>query len=361
MVNTFRNDYKMNTTTSTGFVYHADYLKHDTGVHPETAERLRAIIRKLEETGIAEKLRKIVPTKASKEQLRYVHAPEYIKEVEAICRRGGGALDPDTPLCEDTYEIAMLAAGGVIKAVDEVMDESNSLKHVFALIRPPGHHATPNKGMGFCIFDNIAIAAEHLKREYGINRVLIADWDVHHGNGTQRMFFDDASVLYFSTHQYPHYPGTGWIDEVGKGKGEGFTVNVPLPAGTDDDGYLYALTNILVPIAMEFRPDFVLVSVGFDAHVADPLASMNVTSRGFGLFTSLIKDIAGKNSNGRIVMALEGGYNLDAVAESALSVFSSLLSDESKLRVKESEIRASEQVRRRVEEVKEVQRRYWDI
>jgi len=351
----------MNTTTSTGFVYHADYLKHDTGVHPETAERLRVIIRELEEKGIAEKLRRIVPVKVSKEQLRHVHTPEYIGEVEAMCRRGGGALDLDTPLCEATYEIAMLAAGGVTKAVDEVMDKSNSLKHVFALIRPPGHHATPNKGMGFCIFNNIAIAAEHLKREYGIDRVLIADWDVHHGNGTQEVFFEDPSVLYFSTHQYPHYPGTGWLYEVGKGEGEGFTVNVPLPAGTDDDGYLHALTNILVPIAMEFSPDFVLVSVGFDAHAADPLASMNVTSRGFGRFTSLIKDIAEKNGNGRVVMALEGGYNLNAIAESALSVFNSLLSDESELRVKESEIRASEQVRVRVEEVKEVQRRYWGI
>jgi acetoin utilization deacetylase AcuC-like enzyme len=203
-----------------------------------------------------------------------------VKRVEAICKGGGGMLDLDTPLCRDTYDTALLAAGGVIKAVDEVMSESNNLKHIFALIRPPGHHAYPNRGMGFCIFNNVAIAAEHLKHEYGLERILIVDWDVHHGNGTQDVFFEDPSVLYLSTHQYPHYPGTGWLDEVGRGEGRGFTVNVPLPIGTNDAGYLYVLNSILVPIAREFRPDFVLVSAGFDAHTTDPLASMGVTSLG---------------------------------------------------------------------------------
>ncbi len=340
---------------NTGFVYHEDYLKHDTGYHPESAERLSSIMRKLEETDITKQMKRIVPVKASKEQIAYVHADAYMKKAEAICKGGGGMLDSDTPLCRDTYEIALLSAGGLINAVAEVMDESNNLRHIFALIRPPGHHATPNKGMGFCIFNNIAIAAEHLKRKYGIKRILIADWDVHHGNGTQEVFFDDPSVLYFSIHQYPHYPGTGWIDEVGKGEGEGFTVNVPLPAGTDDAGYLYALNNILVPIAMEFCPEFVLVSAGFDAHVADPLASMSVTSPGFGLFTDVIKEIAEKNSKGRIVMALEGGYNLDATAESVLSVFNSLLSNRGE--IKEGAV--SKSVRKRVEEIKKVQRIYW--
>ncbi|HID19423.1 MAG TPA: histone deacetylase, partial [Methanophagales archaeon] len=193
-------------TAATGFVYHEDYLKHDTGYHPESAERLRYIMRKLEEVGITEKMKRIAPVKASEEQIQYVHADAYMKKVEAICKRGGGMLDLDTPLCKDTYEIALLSAGGVIKAVDEVMDRAdNGLRNVFALTRPPGHHATPNKGMGFCIFNNIAIAAEHLKRKYGVKRILIVDWDVHHGNGTQEVFFEDPSVLYFSTHQYPHY------------------------------------------------------------------------------------------------------------------------------------------------------------
>ena len=342
---------------NTGFVYHEDYLRHNTGNHPENAERLIHIMKKLEEVGVTERLKRITPMKASEEQIACVHAEKYIKKVEAMCKGGGGMLDPDTPLCSDTYEIALLSAGGVIKAVDEVMDNSNNLKQIFALIRPPGHHAIRSRGMGFCIFNNIAIAAEHLKRKYGLKRILIADWDVHHGNGTQEVFFEDPSVLYFSTHQYPHYPGTGWIDEVGKGEGEGFTVNVPLPPGTDDAGYLYALNNILLPIAMDFSPEFVLVSVGFDPHIADHLAAMKVTSLGFGLFTDVIKKIAKKNSKGRIVMALEGGYNLDAIAESASSVFNSLLSN--RMETKEGAVSKNKEVKKRVEEIKEVQRKYW--
>ena len=346
--------------TIAGFIYHEDYSRHDTGDHPESAERLICTMRKLEESGITKNVKRILPAKASREQVEYVHADTYVKVVEAICKRGGGMLDLDTPLCGDTYDTALLAAGGVIKAVDEVMGESNNLKHIFALIRPPGHHAYPNRGMGFCIFNNVAIAADHLKRRYGLKRILIVDWDVHHGNGTQEVFFDDPSVLYFSTHQYPHYPGTGWLDEVGRGEGRGFTVNVPLPIGTDNAGYLYALNTILVPIATEFSPEFVLVSAGFDAHTADPLASMEVTSLGFGLFTDLITEIARKNSRGRVVMALEGGYNPDALAESILYVFNSFLSN-SEGRRREGKTGESERVRKRVQEIKEVQREYWDI
>lgn len=341
----------------TGFVYHEDYLKHDTGAHPERAERLIHIMSELKEAGVTEKMKKVLPVKASKEQIAYVHTDAYMKGVERMCKEGGGLLDPDTPLCTESYEIALLSAGGVIKATDEVMNDSNNLKHIFALVRPPGHHATWNRGRGFCIFNNIAIAAEHLKRRYCANRILIVDWDVHHGNGTQEVFFDDPSVLYFSTHQYPHYPGTGWIDEVGKGEGDGFTVNVPLPAGTDDAGYLYALNNVLVPIAKEFEPEFVLVSAGFDAHVADPLASMNVTALGFGLFMDLIKEIAEKSCKGKIVISLEGGYNLDAIAKSAVSVFNSLLSRRERRRAD----MVSSGVVERVEEIKGVQRRYWSI
>ncbi len=344
---------------ATGFVYHEDYLRHDTGDHPESAERLICIMKRLKERGLTEKMERILPVRASQEQIEYVHADAYAKKVEAMCKGGGGMLDPDTPLCRDTYSIALLAAGGVIKAVDAVMDESNDLKHIFALVRPPGHHANSNRGRGFCIFNNVAIAAEHLKRKYGAKRILIADWDVHHGNGTQDVFFEDPSVLYFSTHQYPHYPGTGWITEVGKGEAKGFTVNVPLPIGTGDAGYLYALNTILVPIAAEFRPEFVLVSAGFDAHSADPLSSMEVTSQGFGLFTNVIMAIAKKNCGGRIVMALEGGYNLNAIAESTLSVFNSLLANTGELR--EGAVGTSAQVTKRVEEIKEVQREYWKV
>jgi len=365
-------------TRATGLVYHEDYLKHDTGRdHPESAKRLISIIQKLEEYGLMKgEIERLHPVIASREDITLVHTDAYVRRVEAICDRGGGMLDPDTPLCRDSYNIALLAAGGLLKAVDEVMDESNNLKHLFALVRPPGHHATASNGMGFCIFNNLAIAAEHLKQNYGLKRILIVDWDVHHGNGTQDLFFEDQSVLFFSAHQYPHYPYTGWIDEVGKGQGEGFTVNLPLPAGTDDAGYLYALTNVLVPIAAEFSPDFLLVSAGFDAHIRDPLASMRVTSSGFGLFMDMIVAIAEKNCEGRIAMALEGGYNLEAIAESTLSVFNSLLSgsrssrsiepkegggEEGGEEEKEGEFSTSKQIVRRVEEVRKVQKEYWDI
>jgi acetoin utilization deacetylase AcuC-like enzyme len=339
---------------NTGLVYHEDYRRHDTGYHPENAERLIYIMKRLHEAGVPEKVKRITPLQASREQIAYVHTDAYIGKVERICRSGGGLLDLDTPVCSDSFEIALLSAGGVLQAVDEIMDDTNSLEHIFALTRPPGHHATWNKGGGFCIFNNIAVAAEHCKRKYGAKRILIADWDVHHGNGTQEVFFNDPSVLYFSTHQYPYYPGTGWIDEVGEGEGVGFTINVPLPAGTDDAGYMYALTNVLVPIAREFDPKLVLVSAGFDAHAADPLGGMNVSSLGYGLFTDVIKMIGSK---GGLVIALEGGYNLDALAESALSVFNSLLSDGKE--IKEGEV--SRSVRTRVEEIKEVQRRYWSL
>jgi len=348
---------------ATGFVFHEDYLRHDTGAHPERAERLIHTMRKMEERGITEQMKRILPVRASRGEIEYVHAPSYVQQVEAICKRGGGMLDLDTPLCSDTCDTALLAAGGVLKAVDAVMGASDNLKHVFALIRPPGHHATSMRGMGFCIYNNVAIAAEYLKRRYGLKRILIVDWDVHHGNGTQDVFFADPSVLYFSTHQYPHYPGTGWLDEVGRGEGRGFTVNVPLPIGTDDAGYLYAFNAILVPIALEFSPEFVLVSAGFDAHAADPLASMNVTSSGFGVFTDLVLEIARKKSQSRVVMALEGGYNLDALAESILCVFKALVSNGGGWLGKEHEktSAAIERVRKRVEEIKVVQREYWGI
>jgi acetoin utilization deacetylase AcuC-like enzyme len=347
-------------SAATGFVYHEDYLQHDTGSHPENAARLISIMQGMEAWNLTNQTERVLPVHASREQLECVHSAAYVQQVEALSKRGGGMLDLDTPVCNASYEIALLAAGGLLKAVDAVMDESNQLKRVFALVRPPGHHANARRGRGFCIFNNVAIAAEYLKREYGAKRILIADWDVHHGNGTQDIFFEDPSVLYFSTHQYPLYPGTGWIDEVGKGEGAGFTVNVPLPVGTDDAGYVYALTSILVPIAREFHPEFVLVSAGFDAHITDPLASMSVTSKGFGLFTDVIMAIAKELCNGRIVLTLEGGYNLDALAESVLAVFKSLIAD-NRDDVRGRVIGPNERVMSRIAEIKKAQKVYWSL
>ncbi len=340
---------------SVGIVYHDDYLKHYTGRrHPDKAERLKAIMKRLNDDGLVDKLELIAPVKASREQLGYVHQGAYVSKVEVMSARGGGMLYPDTPMCRDSFEVARLAAGGVLKAVDTVMN--SEVRSIFAMIRPPGHHATATRGMGFCIFNNIAIAAEHLKREYNLKRILIADWDVHHGNGTQDAFLSDPTVLYFSTHQYPHYPGTGWLDELGTGPGEGYTVNVPLPAGTDDAGYLYVFNNILLPIAREFKPEFVLVSAGFDPHIKDPLASMNVSSRGFALFMAIMKEIASNYSDNRLVATLEGGYDLSATAESASFAIRAMLSPDAGV---EREVTTTEEIENRVEEIKAIQARYW--
>ena len=343
----------------TGFVYHTDYLGHDTRDHPENSNRLRAILEALNGSKLIEELVLIQPTNASLEQIGYVHQSQYIKEVETVSGTEGW-LDGDTPVCRNSYKAALLAAGGLINATDAVL--KGDVDNAFALVRPPGHHAEPNSGMGFCLFNNVAIAARYLQKEKGLERILIIDWDVHHGNGTQDAFYDDPSVLYISTHQSPLYPGTGAINEIGLGKGLGYTVNVPLLAGTGDMSYSYVMDEVITPISLEFNPDFVLVSAGFDCHHADPLAGMNVTSNVFGDFTEAIKSIA-KKACGKLVLTLEGGYNLRALSSSVLCVFNSLL--ESGMEIEEPylvpEDRLSDPVKSRVKEVKMAQREYWGI
>lgn len=338
--------------TRTGIIYHPDYLKHDTGPHPERKERLLSIIAHLEETGLMRQLEMIEPRYAELREIQYFHTRDYIEKARRYSELEI-PLDPDTILCRDSYNVALLAAGGAITAVDALLD---GVDCSFALVRPPGHHAEPGRGMGFCIFNNVAIAARHAQKK-GKKRVLIVDWDVHHGNGTQEAFYDDPSILYFSTHQYPHYPGTGWLDEVGSGDGEGYNINVPLPAGTDDAGFIAAFDEILVPAAHEFHPNIVLVSAGQDACASDGLAQMRMSVGGFAILASIIKSIAKDACNGKVAAVLEGGYDLVLLAHSVGAVLNVFLGNEPDRK----QMVISSKVRERLEEIKKIQRKYWHI
>ena len=302
--------------TRTGFVYHSDYLKHDMGVgHPESPDRLRAIVSRLKAGGVLDRLVLIEPTSVADEWITQVHKASYLTSLKSRAPVSGRvSLDPDTSISAGSLPAAYLAAGGVLAAADAIM--AGTVDHAFCAIRPPGHHAESDRAMGFCLFNNVAIAARYLQRRHGVARVLIVDWDVHHGNGTQHTFDDDPSVLFFSTHQYPHYPGTGRATERGKGKGEGLTINVPMLAGQGDEDYREIFERVLVPAADAYKPEFVLISAGFDAHRDDPLASMGLTEEGYATLTGIVAGIARRHSKSRVLSCLEGGYNLNALAAS---------------------------------------------
>ncbi len=302
--------------TRTGFVYHSDYLKHDMGVgHPESPDRLRAIVSRLKAGGVLDRLVLIEPTSVADEWITQVHKVSYLTSLKSRAPVSGRvSLDPDTSISAGSLPAAYLAAGGVLAAADAIM--AGTVEHAFCAIRPPGHHAESDRAMGFCLFNNVAIAARYLQRRHGVARVLIVDWDVHHGNGTQHTFDDDPSVLFFSTHQYPHYPGTGRATERGKGKGEGLTINVPMLAGQGDEDYREIFERVLVPAADAYKPEFVLISAGFDAHRDDPLASMGLTEEGYATLTGIVAGIARRHSKSRVLSCLEGGYNLNALAAS---------------------------------------------
>jgi acetoin utilization deacetylase AcuC-like enzyme len=296
------------------FVFFDDaMLEHDPGPwHPERPDRLEAIVQKLKGSPVAG-VRWTAPRPAPREAIERVHAPEYVDLIEGLRGRSAN-LDPDTSVSPGSVTAAFLAAGAALDATAAVT--SGAASSAAALVRPPGHHAEAGRAMGFCLFNNIAIAAAHARADPGCQRVLIVDWDVHHGNGTQHAFADRPDVLYFSTHRYPFYPGTGAADEVGTGEGAGFTVNVPLGWQCGDAEYAAIFDELLVPIADAYRPDLVLVSAGFDAHRADPLGGMAVTTEGFASLCRRVCAVAERHAGGRVVLLLEGGYDLEALAGS---------------------------------------------
>jgi acetoin utilization deacetylase AcuC-like enzyme len=292
---------------------------HDPGAHhPEAPERLRAACDALE--GMPG-LEWRSPQPAERAQLARVHTNAHIDLVDSA-RGKRAAFDPDTTVSSGSVDAAYLAAGAAVDAVTEVVRGEH--RDAFALVRPPGHHAESHVAMGFCLFNNVAVAAEHARAELGCERVLIVDWDVHHGNGTQHSFYGRDDVLFFSLHQFPFYPGTGALEETGRGPGEGYTVNVPFPAGRIDGDYLSAFRNLLEPIADTFAPDLVLVSAGFDAHRNDPLAGMRATEEGYSAMAATVKAIADRHAQGRLVLLLEGGYDLGALGRSVRAVVETL-------------------------------------
>lgn len=311
-----------------GLAYDPLFLEHGTGPrHPESPERLHAIISLLQEAGTWDQLTSLGARDATQEDLELVHSSEAVLNVSQVCAAGRGKLDPDTPVSVRSYQAALRAAGACLQAVDGVLD--GQVQAAFCLLRPPGHHATPSRPMGFCLFNNVAIAARHALIRRSLERVAIVDFDVHHGNGTQDAFYRDGSALYFSTHQYPLYPGSGGWQETGEGEGRGLTYNLPLPTGCGDPEYLRIFREILSPALQQYRPQLIMVSAGFDAHFADPLAGMNLSVEGYRQLASILNGLAGDICQGRIIFALEGGYNLTALAWSVRASLDVLLGNPS--------------------------------
>ena len=303
------------------------FLKHEPGPHhPENPQRLRTLLELAREVVDGSADFELLPLRAAvQEEVELCHGAGYIDLVRSTSEHNRFALDGDTVTCRDSFGVALMAVGGFLQMLDALA--AGEYRNGFTLVRPPGHHALRDRGMGFCLFNTAAIGARYLQKVHGAKRVAVVDWDVHHGNGSQDAFYDDPSVLFLSTHQYPYYPGTGAVDEVGRGAGEGYTVNVPLPAGCGDDEYLAVFREVVAPVVEGYDPDWLLVSAGFDSHRADPLGAMNVTEQGFGVMADALLDLARKHAGGRAAFLLEGGYDLPALRNSVAAVLERMKSD----------------------------------
>lgn len=303
----------------TGIVKDVSYLRHETSAfHPESPKRLEAVYKMLETADMKEKFLEISPRPATAAEIGAIHNAQYIDSVDQTAGLAHCYLDPDTETSSESCNAAKMAAGGFCNAIDSVI--RGDVRNAFAFVRPPGHHAEADRAAGFCLFNNIAIGAKHAIATQGLKRVLIVDWDLHHGNGTQHSFYEDNRVVYFSTHQYPFYPGTGSVYEIGKGEGLGYTINVPLSQGPGDAEFVKIYRNLLTPVALEFNPEIVLLSAGFDIYYQDPLGGMKVTPAGFAALVRVLMNIAEKCCGGKLVVVLEGGYHLQGLTDSSKAV-----------------------------------------
>jgi acetoin utilization deacetylase AcuC-like enzyme len=309
----------------TAYTYDPLFLEHNLSGHPENRTRLERIMAALRDEGLLNRMLFIPPQPADMDLLGRVHDPAYVSELQTFAEQGGGHIDADTYVGRRSFDAARLAAGGAAELVRAVLD--GRAQNGLALVRPPGHHAVRAGGMGFCLLNNVAMAAQTALDEFGLQRVLIVDWDVHHGNGTQDIFYGLPQVCFFSTHQYPYYPGTGGVAEIGAGAGRGATVNVPLPSGVGDAGFRRVYAEILTPLAERFQPEVILVSAGFDAHWDDPLAGLRLSLTGYWELVQSALTLAERLCDGRVVAILEGGYNLTVLTHAVADLCRGLLGD----------------------------------
>ncbi len=342
-----------------GIVYDPAYLIHTQAQHPERKERLEHIIAALDQGGLMDLIEMFKPDSAEVEDIALVHDPGYIRSIEEACLSGKRFLDMDTYIVPESYRIALLSAGGVLTGLKKVMDSVP--RKTFALNRPPGHHAERSTAMGFCLFNNVAIAAAAAGRDYGLKRIAIVDWDVHHGNGTQHAFEDNREVLFISTHQSPAYPGTGRLQEVGQGDGEGFNVNMPLPAGCGDVEYSLFFDRVVIPVLDQYKPELIIISSGYDAYRQDPLAGMSLTHRGFNYMAEVVTAAAERWSDGRVLLCLEGGYHLQGQAGAVVQVLNALGRWGLPITERAPDLAPVKHAQQRLQEVLEVQRAYWNI